>query len=160
MISTCWTGCTGTDGIHALVPLERIPRHVWWDLWTMSPLTGGFGCCSRLELQQQLVSNPAKVLQRLQESVESPRSTVRQDVQQLESFLSVGGQRVDMLHLSLAQNVLLVQKRNDGIADQELTGQLQPVLPQQSSVFPLHVNKPRVEHEPPRLVFVSEMRPM
>lgn len=108
----------------------------------MSPLTCGFGSCSRPKLQQQLVSNPAKVPQRLQESVESPRSTVRQDVQQLESFLSVGGQRLDILHLSLGQNVLLVQKRNDGIADQQLTGQLQPVLPQQSSVLRLHVNNP------------------
>lgn len=108
----------------------------------MSPLTSGLGSCSRLELQQQLVSNPAKVLQRLQESVERPMSTARQEVQQLESFLSVGGQRLDLFHLSLAQNVLLVQKRNDRLADQELTGQVQPVLPQQSSVFRLHVNKP------------------
>lgn len=107
----------------------------------MSPLTCGSGSCSGLELQQQLVSNPAEVLQRPQESVESPRATVRQDVQQLESFLSAGGQRLDVLHLRRAQNVLLVQKRNDGVADQELTGQLQPVLPQQSSVFRLHASK-------------------
>lgn len=111
------------------------------DQWTMSPLTCGLGSCSRPELQQQLLSNPAEVLQRLQESVESPRATVGQDVQQPESFLCVGGQSLDVLHLSLAHNVLLVQERKDGIADQQLGGQVEPVLPQQRSVFRLHVSR-------------------
>lgn len=102
------------------------------------PLTSGLLARSLLQVQQQLVSDPSKVLQRLEEGVESPRSAVRQDVQQLESFLSAGGQRLDLLHLGPGQNVLLVQERDDGVADQKLRGQLQPVFPQQSSMFWLH----------------------
>lgn len=72
----------------------------------------------RLELQQQLVSDPAKVLKGAQEAVEGPRPAVRKEVQKLQTLVPVGGLRLDLLHLSLRQDVLLVQKRNDSVADQ------------------------------------------
>lgn len=99
---------------------------------------------SLLQLQQQLLSDPSEVLQRPEEGVESPGSARRQGVQEPESLLPAGGQSLDVLHLGPGQNVLLVQERDDGVADQKLGRQLQPVLPQQSSVFRLHLASPPV----------------
>ena len=102
-------------------------------------LTCGAGSRCGLELQQQSVSDPAVVLQRPQEGLEGPGPAGREEVQQPEGLQPVGGPGLDVLDLSVRQDVLLEQEGDDGVTDQQLGRQIQSVSPQQVFVNRVHV---------------------
>lgn len=72
--------------------------------------------------------------------MEGPGPAGRQNVQQPQSPQSVCGLRLDVLDLRVRQDVLLDQERNDGVADQQLGGQIQSVSPENRSVDRVHVD--------------------